>query len=259
MKVLTHVKRYGLSSTAELVIQPIVRKVFRKHLTPTLGEISSTMNASFNDVNGLISELLDLDDEKIKELGKEYSQILEIIKSKKDKTHFSYPENFSVGKYSGFLIYSMVRTRKPEIFLETGVANGMTSTLILSGMHLNGNGTLISFDVSDDVGQIISPDLNKRWDLRILKKPFRASFLKELNSLRSVDMFCHDSDHSFKWQYFEYNSIKNHLRKGGTMFSDDIDSSYAFIDFIKTEKIQSYALIETRKIFGIAPIGWKLD
>ncbi|MEM3191144.1 MAG: class I SAM-dependent methyltransferase [Candidatus Parvarchaeota archaeon] len=259
MRALTHVRRYGLSSTVGLVGRSIVRRVFRDYMTPTLDEISSTVTASFNDVNALISELLALDDEKISELRREYSHILEVIKGNQNKTHLPYPENFAIEEGSGFLIYSIVRTRKPEIFLETGVANGVTTSVILSGMYSNGNGKLISFDISDDVGQIIPPDLRKRWDLRILKKPFKASFLKELNSIQSLDMFCHDSDHSYKWQSFEYNSVWDHLRLGGVMFSDDIDSSYAFVDFIKNKKVRTYSLIDTRKIFGVVPIGRKLN
>lgn len=259
MRILTLVRKYGLSSTAGLVTRSTVRRVFRNSMTPTLDEINSTVTASFGHVNGLISKLLALDDRKISELRQEHSQVLEIIKGQQNRTHLSYPENFAVEENSGFLIYSIVRTRKPEIFLETGVANGITSLLILSGMRSNGNGKLISFDVSDDVGQVIPLELRKRWDLRILKKPFKTSFLKELNLIQQVDMFCHDSDHSFKWQSFEYNSVFDYMRKGGMMLSDDIDSSYAFVEFIKSKKTRSYSLIDTRKIFGVVPIERKLD
>ncbi|MEM3845359.1 MAG: class I SAM-dependent methyltransferase [Candidatus Parvarchaeota archaeon] len=249
-KIVRIYKKEGLSSTIRAVTRFTVRRVCRNYMVPTLHEISSTVTASFNDVNGLISELLALNDEKISELWKEYSQILEIINDRQNKTHLSYPKDTAVSEDSGFLIFSIVRIRRPEIFLETGVANGMSSSLILYGMHLNGNGKLISFEVSDDVGSLIPPYLRDRWVLRILKKPFRSNFLKELNSL-SVDMFLHDSDHSFKWQSFEYNSVEDHLREGGMMLSDDIDSSYAFLNFIKNKKIRSYSLIGVRKVFGI--------
>ncbi|MEM3490117.1 MAG: hypothetical protein QXO75_10765 [Nitrososphaerota archaeon] len=205
MNVLINVRRYGLYSTLGLAARLTIMRMFRSYMTLTLGEINATVTASFNDANAAISELLGLGDIKIEELRREYFQILEVIENQLKGTALRYLENYGVEIKSSFLIYSVVRTVKPEVFLETGVANGMSSTIILTGMYSNGNGKLISFDVSDDVGQIIPLDLRKRWELRLLENPLRASFLKELNSIRSVNAFFHDSDQTFKWQSFEFN------------------------------------------------------
>lgn len=255
IKAPTHIRKYGLSSTIGLVARLTVRRVFRNYMNPTLGEINSTAAASFTNVNALISELLHLGKERISELRQEYSKILDVIQAAEKSTPSPYPDNYGVEKESGFLIYSIVRTMNPKIFLETGVANGISSTIILSAMQFNEIGKLISFDVSADVGAVIPQHLKDRWELKLLRRPFKVSFLKELNSIQSVDVFCHDSDHSFQWQSFEYNSILNHIRKGGIMLSDDINSSYAFVDFVKIQKFRSYSLIETRNVFGAIPFG----
>lgn len=251
MKVLKHVRKCGLESSLRLGLMLAVKHGFIHYVNPSLNAINANVGSTFRDVNDLISTLLNLRDLELLELQKEYSKTLEIIKNRLDRTQLPYPDAFAIAEDSGFLIYSIVRTVKPELFLETGVANGMTSSLILSAMKSNGNGTLISVDISEDVGQLIPVDLRSVWDLRILKRPFRKGFLDLLSSIHSVDIFCHDSDHSYAWQSFEYNSVKSHLRKGGMILSDDIDGSYAFIDFIRDKKVRSYSLIDTRKVFGI--------
>ena len=47
------------------------------------------------------------------------------------------------------ILYALLRKYKPDNFLETGVANGYSATVILSAMKKNGKGSLTSIDVVD--------------------------------------------------------------------------------------------------------------
>lgn len=46
-------------------------------------------------------------------------------------------------------------------------------------------------------------------------------------------MFLHDSDHSYRWRMFEYTTVRDRLKSDGILLSDDVDVSYAFIDFMQ--------------------------
>ena len=62
----------------------------------------------------------------------------------------------------------------------------------------------------------------------------------------------HDSDHSYSWQSFEYNTVFNKIDKNGLLVSDDVDYSYAFIDFYK--RLNGYKMLNfvtNSKVLGI--------
>ena len=45
-----------------------------------------------------------------------------------------------IGRESAHDLYYLVRTRKPECVVETGVCNGMSSSVILAALERNGHG-----------------------------------------------------------------------------------------------------------------------
>ena len=54
-----------------------------------------------------------------------------------------------------------------------------------------------------------------------------------LQSLQSVDIFLHDSLHTFDHMSFEYSTAWPHLRDGGLLLSDDILWNSAFHGFCR--------------------------
>ena len=48
---------------------------------------------------------------------------------------------------------------------------------------------------------------------------------------KEIDIFIHDSDHTYKNMMFEYDISWPHIKKGGLLISDDVESSNAFYDF----------------------------
>jgi hypothetical protein len=167
-------------------------------------------------------------------------------------------QEYSFGAFNfneAFLIYSLIRLLKPNIIVETGVCNGVSSAFILLGLKNNFNGQLYSVDfpeVADKKygknsfwegkdgavipaealpGWIIPQDLKKRWHL-ILGKT-QDELLPLLKRLKKVDLFIHDSEHSYECMSFEYNSAYRFLTKNGVMVSHDITWNSAFSDFAK--------------------------
>lgn len=106
----------------------------------------------------------------------------------------------------------------------------------------NNFGHLYSFDldISENVkkeggvGYLVTDDLKKNWTLKIEDtKLYLEPFLKKL---KFIDMFIHDSEHTYDTMMFEYNLGWAHLKNDGILCSDDINHSNAFEEFIKIHK-----------------------
>jgi len=143
---------------------------------------------------------------------------------------------------SSTLIFHLVRWLKPRIVVETGVANGASSTLILSAMEANGVGKLYSIDWSEsealsfvpsgkEIGWMVPGDLRKRWHLQIGRSEERLEPL--LKQIETVDIFLHDSDHSYQTMMYEYKAAWPYLSKNGLLLSDDAKMNTAFAEFSK--------------------------
>ena len=71
-------------------------------------------------------------------------------------------------------LYFLIKDLKPDIVVETGVSDGMSSFIILSALNENGKGKLYSIDLADvgmpklygkEPGWIVDEELRKRWTL----------------------------------------------------------------------------------------------
>lgn len=136
--------------------------------------------------------------------------------------------------------YALVRALAPDVVVETGVANGSSSTHLLLACHLNGRGHLYSIDVGNGpfvppgktTGWMVPDDLRSRWTL-ILGEA-REILPQLLARLGRVDMFIHDSDHSYAHMKFEFEQSYPYIRPGGLLLSDDANFNTAFDKCIKT-------------------------
>ncbi len=147
------------------------------------------------------------------------------------------------------LLYSIVRTLRPDRVVETGVWVGWSSRAILAAMHENGKGHLVSIDMprigpgeatpsgvpdttyvhaASETGKEIPEYLRYRWDLRLGSS---TDLLKEVIDGEPIDMFFHDSDHTVSLMRWEYETAWPSIRKGGILYSDDIDWNDAFASF----------------------------
>ncbi len=138
--------------------------------------------------------------------------------------------------------YCLVRKFKPSIIVETGTSMGWSSFMILTAIKNNNVGHLYSFDLAmseivkreGGVGYLVTDDLKKYWTLKIedTKKGLQP-LLKKLNV---IDMFIHDSEHTYQTMMFEYNLAWNYLQNGGILCSDDVNHSEAFNEFTEIHK-----------------------
>ena len=124
---------------------------------------------------------------------------------------------------------------KPEIVVETGVSDGMSSFFILSALNENKKGNLYSIDLPEvgmpklygkEPGWIADDNLRKRWTLVYGKTKKKLAPL--LNELRHVDIFLHDSEHSYTNMKFEFSMVLRYMNDGSLLLSDDVRSNSAF-------------------------------
>ena len=151
-------------------------------------------------------------------------------------------------------LYTMVRILKPEIVIETGVFEGHSSLSILSALKENNKGFLYSIDLPSpglpsgkEPGWIVPEHLRKRWDLRAGKSSDLLPTL--LLEVKEVDIFLHDSEHSYENMYWEYKTAWAHIKTGGLLLSHDVSQNAAFRDFAQYVSESYYYML--RNLGGI--------
>ncbi len=125
--------------------------------------------------------------------------------------------------------YILVRILKPAIVVETGVGAGVSSWTILHAMEQNNVGKLISIDLPTpntellpEVGYLVPENLHRRWELNVGSS--RQLLEKTLKRLGKIDIFQHDSRHSYRNQLREYLTAWPFINQGGILISDDVNN-----------------------------------
>jgi predicted O-methyltransferase YrrM len=163
----------------------------------------------------------------------------------------------AIGYTEGGYLYAVLRHLRPKVAVETGVANGFSTAFALLALERNGDGHLYSVDLPREVGRdyepgtfyegegragipagsepgwLIPSELRERWTLRLGRTQDELPPL--LDQLGAIDSFMHDSEHSFECMWFEFNEAWPHLRDGGVLLSDDVNSTEAFPRFAREQ------------------------
>ena len=144
------------------------------------------------------------------------------------------------------VLYALVRHYKPELMIETGVAQGVSTYFILKAMHENRRGKLISIDEPNynpkgyidnggnrdnvyipkgrQAGWLVPEEYRYRWNLLIGRSNV---WLPRIND--KIDMFFHDSDHSYKNMKYELVWAMAHMYTG-VIIADDTSRNTAWIE-----------------------------
>lgn len=173
-------------------------------------------------------------------LNKEFHNHLEESQDNYGRRRFS-SWGWGIDWTSGIVLYTLCRKVRPSIVVETGVASGVSSAYILCGLEENKYGVLHSIDLplqERQSGWIIPDYLKHRWQLILGRSSDKLSAL--LEKLRTVDIFLHDSEHSYRNMLWEYQVAWAHLQTGGILLSHNIDYNDAFSDFCHSVKLRGY-------------------
>lgn len=148
----------------------------------------------------------------------------------------------------GKFLYFIVRCAKPEIMIETGVAHGVSSWTILNAIHRNGIGKLYSIDlpnldlksynpqnIAQSSGWVVPDQLRAHWELQLGSS---SELLPKLVArLPKIDVFFHDSDHSYENMMFEFKTVFPKMHPASLIISDDVHKNESFTDFVNEKQI----------------------
>ena len=147
----------------------------------------------------------------------------------------------------GRLLYGLCRAIQPRIVVETGVAYGRSSALMLQALESNGNGVLHSIDLTpasqaDLVGSLVPAELNERWRFhRGATKQVLPGLLTEAGE---VDLFVHDSRHTYRNILRELRTARPHLARPGIVVADDIQRNSAWATWVSESSPEWEVVLE---------------
>ena len=156
-------------------------------------------------------------------------------------------------------LYSLIRELKPTIVVETGVFDGFYTACFLKAICDNYQldnikGRLFSIDLpaygeieystsehkhrktlppNCEPGWVIPEELREWW--RLLLGPSQEHLPKLLEDVGEVDVFFHDSLHTYDHMLWEYQTVWPYIRNRGLLLSHDVHWTRAFKHFVKKE------------------------
>lgn len=176
------------------------------------------------------------------------SKIQHIINNRKQTNS---PEDWNAGINLVTFLFDYITKIKPQVIVETGVANGVTTRVIQAAIE-SSDVEFHSIDTNINCATINVE--SKNWTFHHLKgNNLKKAIQSTLKSVPQVDLWIHDSDHSYLWQTFEYELALKKLNSGGVLISDDVDFSQAWGELTKSENIGFICtVVDEGKCFGIA-------
>lgn len=181
---------------------------------------------------------------------------LEVFSRIKGKTVRGYEySSGAISKHHGHSIYALIRIIKPQVAVETGTANGYSTSFILKAMERNKKGMLYSVDFPEIEGKDYSPDeFYKEKGGAVVPKNKTSGWLVPdglkarlklftgrsqdvlpgiLPELGEIDLFFHDSEHTYKAMMDEFHIAWRYLRDRGVLLAHDVNWNKAFTDYAK--------------------------
>ena len=248
----------GLYEAGRLVTDRAVQRLclsrFRTAMRPSLHQLAGAARSVHTSAVDMVRTAFPaISSSEIGEIEEEYSALRAELDGRcaAMSDRLEYPDWYAIERETSFLYYAICRHLAPGNVLETGIANGHSTFFLLQAMRKNGKGSLHSVDIADNVGKLLTEEEREDWSLHILTSPQRRSFTRVLDTVSPIDMFVHDSDHTYGWQMFEYKVVQEALSPQGVLLSDDVDHSLAFLDFCTALGEKPILLINPQKVSGL--------
>jgi predicted O-methyltransferase YrrM len=140
--------------------------------------------------------------------------------------------------------YCLLRAESPSTVVETGVKWGEGSLFALEAVRRNDHGELVSIDIGrdampsahpwrthhDEVGFFVPDDLRDRW--RLIKGDAIEELHERGGSFAPVDVFYHDSKHTYEFIWDELQAVRPHMADNGLVACEDIDGMTVWSDIL---------------------------
>lgn len=160
-------------------------------------------------------------------------------------------------------LYWVVRRLQPKVIVQAGVSNGLSSAFMMLALAKNGpEGKLYTvdlpaiFDGGDPAwtrktvvyGVAIPEGQSSGWLVPDIYRDRFESLVGDakdllpplIDRLDHVDLFFHDSDHTYAHMMFENEQALRKLAPGGVILADDVSWNSSLWDFADTHGVPSY-------------------
>ncbi len=128
--------------------------------------------------------------------------------------------------------YCIVRCLRPAVIIETGVHDGLGSSVLLQALHRNQaeghEGRLFGIDINPAAGWLIPDRLRDHLTLLIEDS---AIAVPRIVYEQPIDLFIHDSDHRYTHELQEFQTVAAGLAPAGLVLSDNSHATTALKDF----------------------------
>jgi hypothetical protein len=121
--------------------------------------------------------------------------------------------------------YAIVRATQPEHVVETGTHLGLGSCVLAAALLRNGHGRLTTIDIDPRAGYLIGEPWASVIDRRT------GNSVDILRSLDEVNIFLHDSLHTYDYERKELAAVESNLRDDAIILSDNSHESSALSDW----------------------------
>ena len=189
----------------------------------------------------------------VKGVVADYTNYLAYFNSRSAKPREGFfDEIYDIGNGLGFILFNLMQTLNPVKVIETGIAAGASSNLILFSMYRSGFGTLTSIDITSKVGELVEENFKANWNIEILPSfQKRKKFLSVLKNHSETEVFLHDSDHSPEWQIFEIDSVLSSLPNIKFILIDDVSDNLKSYIELSLPEWRLVVINEGRKYSGL--------
>jgi hypothetical protein len=136
-------------------------------------------------------------------------------------------------------LWCVVLHTQPEVVIETGVAHGVTSRIVLEALAQSNVGHLWSIDLPfpfdhrlhGETGIVVTDACRTRWSY--VEGASKQQLPPLIAKIGHVEMFIHDSLHTTENTVFEMEHVASGMSPGGVILVDDINSNMGFAIFAK--------------------------
>ena len=148
----------------------------------------------------------------------------------------AYGSEGAMGAIDCATLYGLTRWLRPTVVVESGGYVGMSSAFILKALADEGLVTakLHSIELSQECeqGALIPEELRSVSSSFVPMRGRIEDFLKRNELPSSIDMFLHDSSHSYRHMLWEFHQFWPRLRDGGLLVSHDVQMNAGFPEFV---------------------------
>jgi predicted O-methyltransferase YrrM len=149
----------------------------------------------------------------------------------------------TTGRFGCEALYLVVRAARPRVVVDTGVLYGGSSSHILAALDQNRAGTLHSIELGRDRREpphdyFVPANLRRHWTLTIGDS--RRELPALLERLGVIDMFHHDSLHTWDHMTWEFETAYPHLTPGGVLASDDIRGAATLREIVRENAFPAF-------------------